>query len=112
MAGVGAERRTSIRMDIPCPWVMRDSAGQTIAKGKSLNVGDGGMFLPMRVEHLPPRDSRVTISFAVPRTTPNTYMLEDFSAQATVLRHQPLVKSDLAGVAVKFVQPVSLGLEL
>ena len=53
----------------------------------------------------------MTISFAVPRSTANTYMLEDFSAQARVLRHQPLRNADLAGVAVQFVQPIDLGLE-
>jgi len=112
MAGNGIERRQSIRLEVPCPWVMRDPQGQMVAKGRSINVGNGGMFLPMRVESLPPPQTPVTISFAVPRTTPNTYMLEDFSAQARILRHQPLVNESMAGVAVQFAKPINLGLEV
>jgi len=111
MAGSQQERRKTIRLDVKCPCVVRDHLGATLGKGRCLNIGNGGMFLPLPVDALPTRDSTVTISFAVPRSTANTYMLEDFSAQARVLRHQPLRNADLAGVAVQFVQPIDLGLE-
>lgn len=112
MAGGGAERRQSIRMDVPCPYEVRDPSGAVLGKGRTLNIGNGGMFLPMRLDRLSEPDTTVQVRFALPRSTPNTYMLEDFSAKARVLRHQPLRDANLAGVAVQFDQPIDLGLEV
>jgi len=56
MAGSQQERRKSIRLNVKCPCVVRDPSGATLGKGRCLNIGNRGMFLPLPVDALPTRD--------------------------------------------------------
>ena len=101
MSDSGTERRAYKRFAMPCPSQVANPDAAESVKGKALNVSDGGMFLAMPVRDLPPQDTTVRVRFSVPRSTPNTYMLEDFACKAQVVRHEALTDDSLAGVALK-----------
>ena len=69
-------------------------------------------MLAVPLEEIPPTDVVVSLKFTIPRETPNTYMLEEFCTQGKVLRHEPLNDDAQAGVAVQFLRPIELGLEV
>ena len=106
------ERRRYKRFDLPCPIDVCDGEGNVLTSTRAANVSDGGVFLPVPVQAAPPLGSKLQINFRVPRSTPNTYMLEEFSSSARVARHQPLVDNSAAGVALQFARPIRLQLEV
>ena len=112
MADERQERRRHNRLKLECPVSFFTRNGQAAAKGKSLDISDGGTFVSLPAKHADRLKGRVNLTFSIPRSTENTYMLEDFACQADVLRRQPLVDKSLAGVAVAFTRPMDLGLEV
>lgn len=111
MANKKPERRRSKRLALSCPVKVISEGGKVVAQTKALNISDGGVFLSLPIEALPGCGCTVKLDLSVPRFTPNTYMLEDVTCQAKVLRHQPLVDETLAGAALQFDPPVNLALE-
>lgn len=105
------DRRTYKRIDMSCPVVVFDMAGKKIAKSQTVNLSDGGMLLSVPAESLPAVETDVNITLSVPRTTANTYMLEDFAGQARVTRHEPLADKAATGFALKFYKPMAMMLE-
>ena len=112
MADAAAERRAHKRFTVPCPSEIADLKGADSIKGKALNLSDGGLLMAMPVETLPARNSVVRVNFSLPRSTLNTYMLEDVACKAEVIRHEPMKDESLAGVALKFTEPISLMIEV
>ena len=113
MAKQKVERRRHERFDLSCTTEIFSSEGRLLARTKTVNVSDGGALLSVPADSLPSFDGQdVNISFDVPRSTPNTYMLEEFSAKAKVLRSQPANDDSLAGVAIQFFRPVNLALRV
>ena len=53
----------------------------------------------------------VTIKLMVPRTTPNTYMLEEFVAEAKTVRLEESKRSSLLA-AMEFLKDLNLDLEV
>ena len=107
----GAERRRHTRFMVSCP--VRLSQGEAAeAAGKTANVSDGGILVALPRQVLPARGSLVDVLLRVPRTTPNTYMLEEFVSQARVVRHDPPGEGEAAAAALEFVRPMELGLEV
>jgi c-di-GMP-binding flagellar brake protein YcgR len=106
-----AERRQDKRFPLACPVVLLDDEKDSPLKARTVNVSDGGLLLSMPSEAAPEQDRRLTVRLLVPRSTPNTYMLEEFVGQARVLRHQELA-DDSSAVAVQFVKRLRLDLEV
>ncbi|MCJ7545044.1 MAG: PilZ domain-containing protein [Phycisphaerae bacterium] len=107
----GAERRRHKRFAVPCP--VRLSQGDAAeATGKTANVSDGGMLVPLPPQMLPACGNVVDVLLRVPRQTPNTYMLEEFVSRARVVRYDALADREGAGAALEFVHPMELGLEV
>ncbi len=104
------ERRRFRRAALSCPVRLEDADQEVVALGKTLNVSDSGAYLVVNIESLRRLGKTARVEFSVPRSTPNTYMLEKFSAQAHVLRHEPMLDDRHAGVALQFDQPLALGL--
>jgi hypothetical protein len=52
----------------------------------------------------------VRLHLSIPRSTPNTFMLEDFATAARILRSEPLADGDGAGIAIQFARPLTLNL--
>ena len=75
-------------------------------------MSDGGALLQAPADQELAPGEPVKLLLRVPRSTPNTYMLEDFSSGANVVRRQPA--ADAAGpgqyLAVRFSEPLSLEL--
>lgn len=109
----GAERRAHRRWPLNCPVALLDDQGELIARSRTDNLSDGGAYVVLPVEALPRAAGQqaLRVQISVPRTTTNTYMLEDFQARATVVRTEPLVNADQAGLALAFQAPLSLDLD-
>lgn len=112
MASERQERRRHSRLKAACPVSVFTRSGELVAKGRSLDISDGGAYVSVPAEAIDRIKGRVNLTFAVPRSTENTYMMEDFACQADILRQQPLVDKNLAGVAIAFTDPIDLGLEV
>ena len=107
-----AERRRHKRMELACrATISSDKCGRQ-ATGKTMNVSDGGAALSLPIESLPELKEMVRVRLSIPRSTPNTHMIEEFDTQATVLRHELLHDDRYAGMAIRFTKGVDLGLEV
>ena len=112
MSNSESERRQYERSDLGCPVSVSTDGSAPSARGRTLNISDGGMLFSMPVDAMPHLRQKVHVRVAVPRTTPNTHMFEDFQLDATVVRHQTMADSDLADVAVQFTEVADLNLEV
>ena len=63
------------------------------------------------VEQLPHLNEIIKVKVSIPRTTANTHMFEEVNLAAMVIRHEPMMDDSLVGVALKFDQPLPLGLD-
>ncbi len=112
MSARRAEKRQHRRHALACPVAVLNEGGDVVARGKTLNISDGGALFAVPVAGVPAVPQAVRLDISVPRSTPNTYMLEPVSAPARVLRHEALVDPRLAGLAVRFESPLDLALEV
>lgn len=107
-----AERRKHKRQAIACPVSLSGEDEKFLAQSKTLDISDGGAIFAVPSKSVPRLDQKVAIVFSVPRSTPNTYMLEEFTGRARIVRHQPLLDNEQVGVAIQFLPAMSLGLEV
>jgi hypothetical protein len=112
MSDYGQERRVHKRQNLACPISFLSRGGHAVAVGKTINISDGGALISLPACAIPDIGANVNVKFAVPRNTPNTYMLEKFASQACVTRRHALLKDSSAGVAVRFGRPLDLALEV
>ncbi|MCY2928092.1 MAG: PilZ domain-containing protein, partial [Planctomycetota bacterium] len=75
------------------------------------DLSNGGAFLHVPVSSRPEVGDRINVTISVPRTTPNSRMLEDFAAPARVVRHVPGGSADLSGIAIEFENPLDMMLD-
>ena len=102
-----ADRRTFPRFELTCPVTITDSTGKVLLKTRTLNISDGGALLEPQEETIE-IDEPVTIDMRVPRSTANTFMYEDVSSPAQIIRSQEA--ADLESYALMFIEPVKLDL--
>jgi hypothetical protein len=112
MSGRARERRKHERKVVACAVSVYDRGGKAVATGRTVNLSDGGALLSVPIRSVGEVGSKVNVTLSVPRTTPNTYMLEEVASAATVVRQQPLVDAAFAGVALRFDRPLDLALEV
>ncbi|MDY7009525.1 MAG: PilZ domain-containing protein [Planctomycetota bacterium] len=105
------ERRACKRFDLTCPIVVTDSEGNELLKTKTLNISDGGALLTAPIGQTIPLRQRVRVDMRLPRSTENTFMYEDISTEAGILRHQPMKDYDNLATALTFTNPLKLQLE-
>ena len=77
-----------------------------------LTAISGGVLLPIPIKVVPRVSERVRVLLAIPRTTPNTHMVEEVLCEARVVRHQPMENDEVVGVALQFQAPLTLGIEV
>lgn len=113
MDASAADKRQYRRLGLVCPITLGTGVEEPMpmTSTRTLNLSDGGALVSVPVGVLPPIGSMLAVQFAVPRSTQNTYMLEGFACQAQVVRHMPLKDSHRLGVALRFIRPLTLGLE-
>ena len=111
MAKPSIERRQHTRLPLPCPARLVDETGRHLASGKTVNISDGGLLMPIEPDAAPQPGQQLDLKLSVPRSTPNTFLMQAFTAKAIVVRHDQ--SDDGAGrVAVRFEPPLDLDLEV
>jgi len=106
------ERRAHKRYELRCPVTVAGARSPEPLEAWTVNLSDGGalMSLPPGPELRPGQALRLNLR--VPRTTPNTYMLEEFSSPAYVVRRPAGEETADRAVAVRFVPALKLELEV
>ncbi len=112
MRRVRDERRQHKRHELRCPVVVRGDDGEPLAETATVNISDGGVFVTVPIDSVPARGCPVRLDLRIPRQTTNTYMLEDVTRRATVVRHTALKDDGHAGVAVEFERDEPLQIEV
>jgi len=112
MTAPSRERRAYRRFESHGPVALIDPQGKQLPGTRMENVSDGGIFLTAPIDSLPPFGGEFDIKFKIPRTTPNTYMLEEVKTSAKVIRQQPMLDGDQIGVGLRFRQPLELMIEV
>ena len=105
------ERRAYRRFDLACPVVVTDSEGNELLKTKTLNLSDGGALLTAPAKETIGLGQYVHVNVRLPRSTANTFMFENVSSDASILRHEPMKDHASVATAMKFTKPMKLGLE-
>jgi len=112
MANQRRERRREPRTATSCAAAVSDEQRPREAGGRTVNLSNGGALITMPIEALPAVGGRVNVTLSVPRSTPNTRMVEKIATAATVLRHELMVDDRLAGMAVRFEREVDFAFEV
>ncbi len=107
----GSERRKYKRQPLSCPVKVHDDKGQVLTTCRTLNISNGGMFVPLPMKGLPSIHSRIKLKFSVPRETANAMIYEEFSCQASVVRQEPLKDDRYVGIALAFSRTVQLAVD-
>jgi hypothetical protein len=107
-----SERRQFKRFGLPCPIRVAAESGDTLAHSRTINISDGGLLVSMPVRTVPRCGSKIQVQLSLPRSTPNSFLLEDVAAPAVILRHQPLRDDAFAAVAIRFQKPLQLDIEV
>ena len=105
------ERRLYPRHEMSCPARLVGEAGTLVATGRTINISDGGLLLPVRPQDRPPAGEIVDVKLSVPRSTPNTFLMQPFCSQAVVVRQEE-TPDGACHVAVRFDPPLDLDLEV
>lgn len=105
-----AERRVYQRYALTCPIVICDTQGNELIRTQTVNISDGGAFLamPAPVEVSRAKTTagqKVRAEVHLPRSTPNSYLLERVDSPARVIRNEK------AGLAIMFIEPLQLHLD-
>ncbi|MCY2924607.1 MAG: PilZ domain-containing protein [Planctomycetota bacterium] len=111
MAKTSNERRSHVRVAIPCLAAVFDRAGRAVATSRTKDLSDGGALLHVPVTVLPEIGSRINVTISIPRATKNSRLLEDFAAPARVVRHASADEAHLSEMAIEFENPLHLMLE-
>ena len=100
------EKRKHDRIELSCPLTFSD--GSQPINTQSENLSDGGAFITVSTDSLPSLGRELDVSLSIPRSTKNTFLLEEVKIQARVLRHQPMLDPSKAGLAMQFTQSLEL----
>ncbi len=104
------ERRNHKRFELSCPVKISITGGQTHS-GETLNISNADLLAVVPSSALCAPGTKVLLTISVPRVTPNTFMYEEFTCLGFIARLQTADK-DHIGVAIQFVQPLDLLLEV
>lgn len=113
MAHHARERRKYKRRGLTCPITVHDAKGRAMLRSRADNVSDGGVYLTLAVADLAKlgKAGLLGVRLSVPRSTNNTFMFEEFQSHAKVVRTEPLVNADRAGMALQLTKPWHLDLD-
>ena len=106
------ERRKHERHELPCPGRLNADGPSDPIEFVATDLSDGGVRLPVPAGEAPACGTRVRVDFSIPRSTPSTFMFEETSSRAVVVRHEPASRADVRAVALRFDPEMDLGLEV
>lgn len=107
-----SERREYPRKDVGCSVTVKSDSGEQYVTGRTMNMCDDGAMFTVPIAFLASLPTTVNLSFALPRETANTHMVEQVATEATIVRQEPMTDDAQAGVAVRFTMPIDLQLEV
>lgn len=110
MANTFSERRSYVRVTVPCLAAVFDRAGRPLATSPTRDVSNGGALLHVPVASLPEVGDRVNVTISIPRARGNHRALEDFAGHARVVRHAPVDGQAVSAMAIEFENPLDLSL--
>jgi len=103
-----AERRKFTRHSIPCRLKIEVAEGGGL-RVRTLNISDGGAYFV--TDEVLEVGRRIRVRLAVPRDTANTFFLEQFAAEAKVVRLEPPADGESGSrVALAFEKTLALDL--
>ena len=108
----GIDRRQHKRYDLACPVVLLRGKSDVLARTKTVNISDGGALVPMYESAMPETGTKLHVRFSVPRSTPNSYMLEGFSSEATIVRHHTEGEDEVSCIGLEFDPPLNLAIDI
>jgi len=108
MTRADPERRRHRRFELTCPIVVTDAQGNELLRTRTVNISDGGALVEPH-EQAVHVGQTVGVDLHLPRSTANTFMYEQVSSEARVVRHHPL--ADAEAPALTFIEPLKLDLE-
>lgn len=104
------ERRQHKRIPLSCLVSLQN--GSAAMQGRTLDMSDGGLLLATVVTAAKPKiGEAMTLKLSIPRQTRNSYLLEELSCQAVVVRRAKGPDGG-ASLALRFERPLSLMLEV
>lgn len=101
------DNRRHKRHTLACPVTLYSAAGDVPPTIVSGDLSDGGVYMSVPVSQAPDIDSKVDLTFCVPREPSG---VDCFSVAATVVRQDAMPNEALSGVAFQFKSPISLNL--
>jgi hypothetical protein len=104
-----ADRRAHRRYELACPAQLFNTDGETLGGGKTRNLSDGGLLVPLDAPVEP--GTSVSLCFSLPRQTPNSYLLEHVAGEGRVVRVEP-DQSARCAAAIAFDAPMDLKIEV
>ena len=111
MAQSPHERRKHRRHPLKCPANLTDEAGSCISAARTINISDGGLLVPVAPQDAPRPGQALSLKLSIPRSTPNTFLMQPVSGKAVVVRHEPS-DNGACQMAIRFEPPLELDLEV
>ncbi len=118
MAANKLERRVHKRHQLACQAALINGkcvGGKeaVVLKCRSENISNGGVYLTCLPADLPPEPlpTMLSVKISLPRSTPNSFMYEEISTDAAIIRQSPAIDGR-SGVALRFTKPLPLDLEV
>jgi len=102
------DNRRHPRKKLACPVTVYSDSQCVAATTVCSDVSDGGVFAAMPARHAPLADSRVDLTFSVPRRSGR---IDCFTIGARVVRTDEQPAGSMSGVGLKFDKPLSLSLD-
>ncbi len=102
------DNRRYPRQKLACPVTVYSDSQCAAATTVCSDVSDGGVLTAMPARYAPSTDSRVDLTFSVPRRSGR---IDCFCVGAKVVRTVAQPVGSMAGVALKFDKPLSLTLD-
>lgn len=101
------DNRRYKRHKLAYPVTLYQSADDVPATTAAGDLSDGGIFMSVPVSHAPDVNSKVDLTFSIPRKSSR---VDCFSVTAKVVRRDAVGDEALSGVAMQFAGPVALEL--
>jgi len=111
MARPPHERRKHQRHPLSCPVNLADEAGSYAIAARTINISDGGMLVSVAPQNETDPGLALSLKLSIPRSTPNTFLMQPVSGKAVVVRHEPC-DNGTCQVAIRFEPPLELDLEV
>jgi hypothetical protein len=102
------DNRRHLRKKLACPVTVYTDSQCLAATTVCSDVSDGGVFAAMPARNAPLADSRVDLTFSVPRLSGR---IDCFSVGARVVRSEQQQAGSISGVGLKFDKPLPLSLD-